>query len=141
MKVFDIILEPQDIFCVYLRDEHIITKVNDKDYPYPCTKRTWDKVTNTFSTSSYPYNPDKLVFPTFAIKKEDFNDFLRIHIPEVLKREFDLGNAATRNIIIIRKEWGEVFEVGLSGHRGNYPVINEFAQKIVDQYLRLKVFW
>lgn len=140
MKAFDIILERRDDFCLYKRGkEEILTPITDNQFPFPCTQQKWQKGDNTFIHGKYPYNPGKLVLSSVAVIKDQFNDFLSMHIPEIIKREIKLDYYFSRNILIVRKEWDDVFEVGLSRHSGNYPVINEFAQKIIDGYKKLQI--
>lgn len=142
MKVFDIRLDHRDMFIVYFRDNQI-TLVTDKNCPFPRTSTLWDKATNTFSKHPPYYDCyDKVYFPTYAIPKEDINDFFTIHIMELIKYGADQGILKTdTNILILTKECGDVFEVGFGLHQGEHPVIHQFAQTIVDRYMKLKVFW
>lgn len=141
MKAFDIRLERRDTFVIYWRDEKLITLITDKKHPQPCTTNYWNKDTNTFSRCA-PLFGDRLAFPTYAISKEDINAFFTVHIMDLIKYGAEQGYLTKdANILILTKEWDDVYEIGFSLHRGEYPIIHQFAQKIADRYLNLKVFW
>lgn len=118
MKAYEIILKRCDIFCFYLREDEYITLVTDENYPYPCTYSEWVKETNTFEKRRI-ISPDKVLCPTYAIRKEDYNEFLQIHIPQIIRQHFDLQNetmgekVSLNNIIVLKKEWDEVYEIGM----------------------------
>jgi hypothetical protein len=152
MKAYDIELKRHDIFCLYSLDG-IVTLITDEENPYPCSKSIWDKTTNTFSPSytvtqhTYngvvanlrTHNPDKVIFPTYAVPKEDFNEFLSVHIPPTL--ELSLKWECDKNLYILHKEWSDIIEVGFGCYKDNGTKIHEVAQSILDRYLRLKAFW
>lgn len=138
MKAYELKLKRNDLFLSYLIGEKI-TLATDKENPYPCTKTKWNKETKQISRSIPPYNPDKLVYPTYAINKEEFDEFLSYHIPNLI--DYTLKIDKNYNLIFLIKEWDEVIELGMAGTKGYTDNINLFAQNIVNRYLKLKPFW
>jgi hypothetical protein len=136
------------MFCVYLRDDQLITLVTDLENPYPATTDIWNNETEAFERFSTPPGPQKIIFNCFQIKKEDMDNFLRIHIPKAIEKEFDttVKKDSTytfdqRNILLLTKDFGSFYEAGLGIFKGWYHNTHELGQKICDSYLKLKAFW
>jgi hypothetical protein len=144
LTAYDVPLKRNDTFVLYLRDG-IATRQTDEENPYPCTVSKWCKATNDFSRVGL--GPDKVVFPTYAIAKEDINAFWDEHIPMeldfLLTNEAVLdGEAGPKNALyILHKEWDDVFEVGFGVWLGRGTHIHEYIQHMIDQYMKLKAFW
>jgi hypothetical protein len=147
MKAYEIKLKRNDVFCYYLREGNIITLVTDEEHPYPCTYQHWIRETDIVERR-ISITPEKIIFATCAVKKEEFPDFLQINIPLVIEQHIklvkDINTFITLRpyaLTILTKEWDDVIEIGMGIRWGHYHYVNEYAQKIVNSYLNLKAFW
>lgn len=139
MKAYTLKLKRNDLFCTYLLDDKI-TLVTDEKNPYPCTKTKWDNKTKQFSgLSTPPFNPDKMVYPTYAVHKTEFNDFLLCHVPPLIENALKFNN--DNNLFFPIKEWDDIIELGMAGIKGYTDYNYEFVQNIVNRYLKLTPFW
>lgn len=113
-----------------------IILVNDEIKPFPSTGNLWLKETNSFENHSNKLN--KIVFPTYDIKNNEIEDFLRIHIFELLKSNIILYD--NLNMVILTKNWEDFSQIGFCVVAGEYPKIHKFGQKICDSFFKLRSF-
>jgi hypothetical protein len=140
MKVYEITLELRDQFLIYTQDNGLITLATDKEHPNLPYHTLWDKETNTWPKQNSIIDPIRVVFSTFGVKKEDYTDFLIKQIPDLLQM-YDKEFWDSRDIVILKKDRVNYYEVGMGAYKGHYPVNNKLVEDFTNRYLSLKAFW
>ncbi len=140
MKVYEIILEPRDQFLIYLQEDGLITLATDKNYPNLPEKTIWNKKTNSFPKKYPIIDSIRTCFPSYGVTKEDYTDFLIKQIPDLLQM-YDKEFWKEKNIVLLKKDRIDYYEVALGAYQGHYPITNKLIENFTNNYLSLKAFW
>lgn len=145
MKVYQIILKPRDTFCCYERDG-FVTLETDKKYPYPRSTTGWNINSGYHDITPIingvrQYNPRRIMGIITVLDRKHYQAFLQSELPLLIKTLCDF-DVATYNIFILKKTLASEIEIRMFGIALKYQGSTySFAQRIVDQHLKLKAFW
>lgn len=139
IKAYDFFLRPHDMAIMHILDG-IATLVTDENHPPSRHSNSiWDKTTGSHKPNGLPHAPDRIAIPTWEVLKEDFEANMAGNIPPLL--ESGLDKYPDGSIYIFRRDWGDIWEVGLCFYGGHGTLINEYATGLIEQYMKLKAFW
>jgi hypothetical protein len=105
------------------------------EQPYPPHYKIYDKATNDFKGEG-PLPPLRIYFPSFRVKKEDYRVFLKqMIIPGLVEYDHHLEEYKGWNILILRKDWGDTYEIGYALRPEITNTIDPVAQSVYREII------
>lgn len=139
-KVYEINLDQYVPFIFYEKSGFLIQAIHP-EHPLKSSGHWWDAETKTY-TRIKEYPPSRIVTPVMSVKKEDSEDYIQ---EQIIKYMFDSYywqvDFKDANIIIVRKDWGDHFEIGsMIRSKVITEIPNERWRHYLDRLIGLRVF-